>query len=154
MANPDIPAALVVLQAHLTAAGAALTTPIRDVDRGLPVARGRAIRYYWGGETQPPGMGQDRRVLNGEMVGHRFFVVALLPLSDMSEQLVTAVDTEAQLLAADIRTRINGDATLGGNVTDLDLDYGETDFVVIANTRFMVIQWTLDLAYTEHAIAP
>lgn len=150
MAN-DIPAALVVLQAHLVAAGAALTDPLLDVDRGLLTTRGRACRYYWAGECEPPRMG-GRRVLNGEMVGQRFHIDAAWPLSDLSEELVTAIDVEMELFAGQVRTRIQGDSQLGGNVTDLDLDYGTPAVVSIGSARHVVMQWQLDLAYVEYAI--
>jgi hypothetical protein len=151
MANPDIPAAIVVLETHLVAAGAALTVDILDVDRGL-LTGGRQIRYYWSGEVEPPNMG-GTRVLNGELVGQRFTVAASWPLSDLSVQLVEAIDTEMQLLAGQIRTRIQGDSTLGGNVTDLDLGYAEPELLTISNARHVVLHWTLDLAYVEYAIA-
>ncbi len=151
MANPDIPAALVVLQAHLVAAGGALTVPILDVTRGLPTG-GRAIRYYWGGEVEPPKM-TGPRVLNGQLVGQRFRIAATWPLSDLSPEQVTAIDVEMQLLAGQIRTRIQGDSQLGGNVTDLDLDYGDPDLVLISGARYVAMTWDLDLAYVEYAVA-
>lgn len=151
MANPDIPAALVVLEAHLVAAGAALTNPMLDVARGLPTG-GRMLRYYWGGEVEPPHMGGNR-VLNGEMVGQKFIIAALWPLSDLSPATVTSIDAEMQVLAGQIRTRLLGDSQLGGNVTDLDLQYGESDLVIVSGTRHVAILWDLDLAYIEYAIA-
>jgi hypothetical protein len=151
MANPDIPAAIAVLQTHLAAAGAALTHDILDVSRGV-LTGGRSIRYYWVGECEPPKMG-GQRVLNGEMVGQRFVIAASWPLSDLSTAQVTALDTEMQTLAGEIRTRIQGDSTLGGNVTDLDLEYGEAQMLAIANARHVVMEWQLDLAYVEYAIA-
>jgi hypothetical protein len=153
VANPDIPAALVVLQAHLVAAGAALTDDILDVDRGLLATRGRQIRYYWGGEVAPVRMGPEHRVLNGEMVGQRFIIAAAWPLTDLTEANVTAIDVEMQQLAGEVRTRIQGDSTLGGNVTDLDLNYAEPDLIVIAGARHVVLRWDLDLAYIEYTLA-
>ena len=152
MANPDIPSALGVLQTHLAAAGTALTDDLLDVDRGLPATRGRQIRYYWGGEVEPPRMGGPL-VLNGQMVGERFIIAALWPLTDLSEELVTAIDVEMQLLAGEVRTRLLGDSTLGGYVTDLELSYAEPDIAIISNARHIVLQWTLDLAYVEYALA-
>jgi hypothetical protein len=152
VANPDIPAALVVLEAHLVAAGAALTDDILDVDRGL-LTGGRQIRYYWSGECEPPNMG-GTRVLNGELVGQRFTIAACWPLSDLSVELVEAIDVEMQLIAGEVRTRIQGDSTLGGNLTDLDLGYGEPDALLISGSRHVVLQWQLDFAYVEYAIAP
>lgn len=152
MANPDIEAALVVLETHLVAAGAALTDPLLDVDRGLPSTRGRQVRFYWGGEQEPPRMGGPR-VLNGEMVGQRFIVVACWPLTDLSEELASAIDVEMQQLAGQVRTRIQGDSQLGGNVTDLDLGYADPDIAVIGGARHVILQWDLDLAYVEYAVA-
>lgn len=151
MANPDIPAALVVLQAHLVAAGAALTNDLLDVKRGL-LTGGRQIRYYWAGEVEPPAMGGPR-VLNGEMVGQRFIIAASWPLGDLSPETVTAIDTEMQTLAGEIRTRIQGDSTLGGNVTDLDLQYAEPDVQTISNARHVILHWDLDLSYVEYVVA-
>jgi hypothetical protein len=151
MANPDIPAALAVLQTHLTAAGAALTDPLLDVDRGV-LTGGRQIRYYWQGECEPPRMPAER-VLSGEMVGQRFTLAACWPLSDLSVDQVTELDKEMQALAFQVRTRIQGDSQLGGNVTDLDLDYGEAVMMSISNARHVVMEWQLDLAYVEYAIS-
>lgn len=151
MANPDIPAALVVLATHLTAAGAALTDPILDVDRGLPTG-GRMIRYYWGGEVDPPKM--PTRVLNGDVVGQRFEIVATWPLTDLSPEQVTVIDTEMQLLAGQIRTRIDGDSQLGGNVADLELANATPESATISNARHVALRWTLDLSYVEYALAP
>jgi hypothetical protein len=152
MANPDIPAALVVLATHLTAAGAALPDPIQDVDRGLPTG-GRMIRYYWGGEVDPPKM-PGRRSLNSDIVGQRFEIAATWPLTDLTPEQVTIIDVEMQLLAGQIRTRIDGDSQLGGNVTDLTLGNAEVDLVVISTARYVGLRWMLDLSYVEYALAP
>lgn len=152
MANPDIPAALVVLQVHLAAAGGALTDPILDVDRGLPTG-GRMIRYYWDGEFDPSPIMGARYDLTGEMVGQRFAIAATWPASELSVELITALDIEMQALAGQIRTRIDGDSQLGGNVSDLELGYGTPDLVTISNARHVVLRWDLDLAYVEYAVA-
>lgn len=151
MANPDIASALTVLATHLTAAGAALTDPFLDIDRGF-VTGGRQLRYYWSGEVEPPRMG-GRRVLNGELVGQRFRIAASWPLSDLTPEQVTVIDGEMQTLAGQIRTRIQGDSTLGGYVTDLDLGYFEPDIVTISNARVVVLAADLDLSYVEYAVA-
>lgn len=152
MANPDIPAALVVLQAHLLAAdAAALSDPFLDVDRGL-VTGPRQLRYYWSGEVAPPRM-PGQRVLNGELVGQRFRIAASWPTSDLSLAQITVIDTEMQLLTGQIRTRIQGDSQLGGNVTDLDLGYFEPDMVLVSNVRLIILAADLDLSYVEYQVA-
>jgi hypothetical protein len=153
MANPDIPAALVVLQAHLVAADAALVAPSLNVARGIPAAQGQSIRYYWAGEIEPPRMGGNR-VLNGELVGERFIIAALWPLTTLEDNNVTAIDIDMQTLAHQIRTRIQGDSTLGGNVTDLDLEYADPDTVYIGGARHVALRWDLDLSFIEYTLAP
>ena len=95
-----------------------------------------------------------RRDLTGDIVGQRFIIAALWPLSDLSEELVTAIDIEMQLLAGEIRTRIDGDSQLGGNVTDLELGYADPDIVTVANARHIALRWDLDLSYVEYTVAP
>ena len=148
----DIEAALAVLETHLVAAGAALTDPMEDVDRGIPATSGRSIRYYWAGEVAPPKM-SGPMVFNGIMVGERFVIAAVWPLSDLDVETVTAIDVEMQDLADQVRTRIHGDSQLGGNVTDLNLDYGEPELVTIAGARHVALRWDLDLAYNEYPIS-
>ena len=147
---PNIPAALAVLEAHLVNAGSALPDEILDVTRGLPTG-GRMLRYYWDGEVDPPRMGGPL-VMNAEMVGERFVIAATWPMSDLSPELVTTIDVEMQLLAGEIRTRINGDAQLGGNVTDLELSYARSENILIANVLHATLSWNLDLAYVEYSI--
>jgi len=146
-------AALTVLGTHLAAAGTALSRPITDVARGLPYARGRQIRYWWDGETEPVRMGGPR-VLNGELIGQRFNIAAMWPVVDGSETANAALDVEVIALTTDIRSRILGDSQLGGNVSDLELDYGEPDLVTIAGGLHLVVRWTLTLDYEEATIAP
>lgn len=151
MANPDIPAALVVLEAHLVAAGAALGDDILDVDRGL-ITGGRQLRYFWSGECPPPHMtGPD--VLNGKMVGQRFTIAASWPLSDLTVEAVEVFDSEMQTLAGEIRTRLQGDNDLGNHIESLDLEYGEPTEVVISGARYAVMAWQLDLGYVEYPVA-
>ena len=146
----DIPAALVVLEAHLVAAGGALTDPLLDVDRGLPTG-GRQLRYYWGGEVEPPHF-PGMRDLTGELVGQRFAIVATWALQDLDVETITAIDVEMQLLAGQVRTRIDADSQLGGNVPDLILSLAEPDLVLIANARHVALRWDLDLAYVEYPV--
>lgn len=152
MANPDIPAALLVLTTHLVGAGGALPYPITDVSRGLPYAPGRQIRYYWAGETLPPHMTPSPRVLNGEMVGQSFTIEALWPLVPRTDSPTIALDTEMQLLAGEIRTRINGDSQLGDHVTDLTLGYAQPDLIIVSGATHVSLTWLLDLSYVEYPI--
>lgn len=152
MAAPDIPAALVVLQTHLAAAAAAVDATFTDVGRGLPFLRGRQLRYYWGGEVPPPRF-SGAEVLNGQMVGERFLIVGFWPVPDGSETAAADQDAEIISLAGEIRTRLNADNELGGNVDNLILAYADPNLLVVAGGLHVVVTWTLDLAYVEYPLA-
>jgi hypothetical protein len=151
VAIPNIPAALVVLIAHLTAAGAVLSPPLTDVSRGLPVNAGRQIRCYWAGEVLPPHMA-GARVLNGESVGLSFTIEALWPLPERTGPPKISLDTEMQTLAGEVRTRINADSQLGDNVQDLTLGYATPGVVTVNGALHVSLTWQLDLSYVEYPI--
>lgn len=149
MAN--IPAALVVLQTHLEAAAATLTDNTFAVDRGI-VTGGRQLRYYWSGETDAPRF-DSRFDLTGEIVGQRFTIVASWPLGNLTPALATAIDIEMELLAGQIRTRLDGDSELGGNIDNHVLQFAQQDVVMIGNARHVVLEWDIEMAYVEYALA-
>lgn len=151
MANPDIPAALVVLQTHLAAAAATLTDNTFAVDRGI-VTGGRQLRYYWSGETEAPRF-PERYDLNGELVGQRFTIVASWPLSNLTPALATAIDIEMELLAGQIRTRLDGDNDLGDHIDNHVLQFAQQDIVVIGGARHVVLEWDIEMAYVEYALS-
>jgi len=138
---------------HAAAAGAALTNPILDVRAGFPVPKGRCVRVYYGGETEPVHMG-GRRVLNAEMVAHRTLVALFLPVSLTDEEVAVIIDAELYDFGHDLRTRILGDSTLGGAETDLDLGYLDPDLVTYGNTRYLMGLWEVVSDYTEYQLSP
>ena len=138
---------------HATAAGAALTNPVTDVQRAFPVPRGRCIRVYYGGETEPRRMGANR-VLNEELIAERTWVTLFLPISETGETLAAVLDAEAHAFKHDLRTRILGDSQLGGMQTDLEFDYVVPDVTVIGNTRYLVVPCEIISDYTAYPIAP
>lgn len=150
VANPDIPAALAQLQTHLEAAAATLTDNSFAVDRGI-LTGGRQLRYYWSGETDAPRFA-ERFDLNGEIVGQRFSLVASWPLANLTPALATAIDIEMELLAGQIRTRLDADSDLGNHIDNHILSFAQQDIVMIGNARFVVLEWDIDMAYVEYAI--
>jgi hypothetical protein len=151
VANPDIPAALGVLQTHLEAAAAALTDTSFDVDRGI-LTGGRQVRYYWSGETDAPRF-ESRFDLTGELVGQKFTIAAAWPLNDLTPELATAIDVEMELLAGQIRTRLDGDLDLGNHIDNHLLGFAQQDVVLIGNARFVILEWDIDMAYVEYTLA-
>lgn len=150
MAYADTIAAILV---HAAAAGAALTDPILDVQRAFPVPTGRCIRVYYGGETEPRRMG-GRRVLNAELVAEVTLIAAFFPVIVNDVPVAAAIDTDLYDLKHQLRTRILGDSQLGGQATDLELEYVEPELVSIGNTRYAVLFWRVISDFTEYAIAP
>lgn len=147
----DVATGLTVLAGHLTASGAALTRPILNVSRGF--ATGPGLWYYWSGEIDPTTIMGARNTLTSEMVGERFEIAALWAITNVGADLIAIYDADMQTLAGQVRTRIDGDSQLGGNVADLLLGDATPDVVVISNVRYLAVRWTLDLAYVEYTVA-
>jgi len=138
---------------HCLAAGAALSNPILDVQAGFPIAKGRCIRVYYGGEVAPERMGAEY-TLNSQMVGEVTVIVAFFPITLSDETLTATIDADFYLLKDQLRTRILGDAQLGGASTDLELRLVTQDFVVLGNTRYSMGTWEVVSDFTEYTIAP
>lgn len=145
----DFPAAMVVLETHARNAGGALDTPILDVDRASPTPKGRCIRLFWSGDGDPARMGGNS-TLNSTLIGERVSIVAFFPVTTLGEEETGYNDAEARELRHELRTRIDGDATLGGNVTDLLIEGVETGWEVIGNTRYRTVDMTVVLDYEEY----
>lgn len=144
-----------VLLTHATAAAAAVDAKWTDVAVGFANPTGRCIRLYYGGETVPVKVSPDApNVLNGAMVGDRVLIVAWWPLSNLTTSSAAQTDAEMWALKHELRTRIQGDSTLGGTCTDLDMEYAEPDVVVSATgVRWAVLTAEVLLAMTEYPIS-
>lgn len=140
---------------HATAAGAALSVPITNVAVGWPVPSGSCVRIYWTGEAEPVRMG-GARVLNGEMVSDRIVVVAFFRVPDFSETAARNLILDMRLFKHELRTRILGDSQLGGNQTDLEMDYFDGDFISIGREGAIYGTVTTEIVtdMTEYPIAP
>lgn len=153
MAFADV---LNTIETHAQTAANALSNPIKDVKIGYPKAPqagGRSVRIFWGGEIDPAHIGA-RRTLNSEMVGDIVVVIAFWSLSSLSEEQAEVVELEARAFAAGFRSAINGDAQLGGNVTDLDLSDATPEFPVLAGAQYRTVTYELATAYTETTRSP
>ena len=141
------------IETHATTAGASLTVPITDVKIGYPKATGRCVRIFWGGEVRPVKMGDSEQVLNGQMVSDLVVIVAFWPLSNLSETMAETIELEARAFTAAFRTAVLGDSQLNGNVTDLYLQHGETDFPVLAGTQYRTVTFEAICDFTEYPLA-
>ena len=147
----DFAAAMTVLETHALAAGAALDTPILDVDRASPTPKGRCIRLWWSGNSEPVKMG-GRYTLSSEMLAERVSIVAFFPVSTLAEEATGFNDAEARDLRQELYTRLLGDSQLGGNVEDLSIEGVETGWEKQGDTRYRTLDMTVLLEYVEITI--
>lgn len=151
MAYADTKARLVV---HAQTAGAAITAdPILDVQAAFPVPKGRCVRIYYGGESEPHRMGGSR-TLNSEMVSEITFIALFLPVPVNDEAVAAALDGQLYDFKHALRTAIDGDSQLNSNATDLDLELLEPDLVMHNNVRYLLGLWRCVSDFTEYAVAP
>lgn len=147
--------ALTVLETHLVAAGAALSPAITDVGGGEPgVPPGRAIRWWYEGDGEPKRMGAPR-TLNDEMVGERITVRAYWSVPTRDKAPSRALEVAIQLAVRQIRHRLLGDSTLGGNVTDLDVSGADVEWLSLGDAwwRVATVKLVLDMVDID-TIAP
>lgn len=150
MAYSDTKARLVV---HAQTAGAAVADPILDVQAAFPVPKGRCVRVYYGGESEPKRMGGNR-TLNSELVSEVTFIALFLPVVLNDEAVAASLDAQLYTFKHALRTAIDGDSQLNGNAADLDLELLEPDLVTYNNTRYLLGLWRCVSDYTEYAVAP
>jgi hypothetical protein len=151
MAYSDQLAAIVV---HAQAAGNALTIPLTDVIAAYPAVPGRCIRIFYGGEAVPTRMGQDSRVLNGQLVAEQIVIMAFWPLRDLRETEAAVLEAEVYNLKHELRTRILGDSQLGGKSTDLDVGYAEPGFAELGGAPYRTLEMIVTTDYIEYPLAP
>lgn len=149
MGYADAKARLVV---HAQTAGNALTPKLLDVQQGLPLPKDRSVRVYYGGETDAGRMG-GRYTLNSEMVGKVTLISAFWALTNLDSVQAAIIDAEAEAFSDALRTAVDGDTSLNGEIDNTTLDYGEPDIVISGNTRYLMILWRAVTDYTEYAIA-
>lgn len=141
--------------AHAKAAALAVDPKWTDVAVGLRNPDARSVRMYYGGECLPPTMAPEGNAdtFSGRMVGERLWIAALWRLASIGTSEYEAVDDEMYAWKHELRTRLQGDTTLGGACAGLDLQYGSADIVVSGNTRYALVEHELLIAYTEYPIA-
>lgn len=148
MAYADAKARLLV---HAQTAGAALTPPMEDVSMAFPLPKGRCARVYYGGETDTKRMG-GRYTLNSEMVGKLTMIAAFWPITSLDAELAQVIDAEAEVFTHALRTAVDGDEALNGEVDNTTLEDAVPDVVVVGNARFLAILWSAVTDYVEYAI--
>lgn len=142
------------VQVH--AAAAAVTAggaTFYDVAVGFPAAKGRCVRIFYGGERVPQHFSDDR-TLNSKLLAHAIIVRGYWPLSETAVKRQRAMEGEIAAFAQSLRSRILGDSQLGGASVDLNMTPAQCEQVVIAGTKYAILDTELVIEYDEVTLAP
>lgn len=151
-----VAASVAAILAHAQAAGAAVSPTITDVARSdllIPGNGQRCIRVAWDGEEAPAHMGAEDTITS-KMVGERFRIRAVWTVSEGGTVLAANRDADVAALRDELRTRLAGDATLGGACTDLELGHAATDWLEFTGSLGRVMDLFLVVDYSEFSKAP
>lgn len=148
LTSANVPLALGVIGTHLTAAGAAMTNPIRDIDNAYTVPKGRSIRYWFAGDGPSQRMGAPE-TFGSQMTVVRVTIVAFEPLNSFGETVSGVIDAATWLLVYEITSRLVGDKQLGGNCQDMTVGDADVLFPVIAGTQYRTVELELALEYPD-----
>lgn len=143
---------IAAIKTHAVAAGAAVTPKILDVAIGVSPPSTRCIRIFYGGEAEPERMGAGM-TLSSRLIGERVIVVVYIAVSNLSEQETEAVETELYAIKHELRTRILGDAQLGGQSTDLVMSLAEPDHIVYGNGRYRTLSTEIIPEFVEYTLS-
>lgn len=138
------------------AAAAAVTaggSKFYDVAVGFPAGKGRSVRVFYGGEREPEHFTSDR-TLNSNLVAQAVVVRGYWPVAVTAVDRQRAIEGEMASFVKSLRTRVLGDAQLGGKSVDLNMHLAATDQVVIARTQYAVVDIEIVVDYDETTIAP
>ena len=136
--------------AAVTAGGATFT----DVAVGFPAARGRCVRIFYGGERNPERMGPDDLTLNSQLMAEAVIVRGYWPLSETAAKRQRIMEQEIATFVKSFRTRVLGDSQLGGEAVDLNLHAAVCEQIIVAHTKYAVVDFECVSDYTEYSIAP
>lgn len=136
---------------HAAAAAAAIDTQWKDVAIGAPYPSGnRCVRIFYAGEAEPENI--PPQVLNARLIAEQVALVAYWSISEMTPTAIKAVDDEIVAFKHELRTRILGDSQLGGASTDLEMGFIEPDYVQIGGARWVTLECTFTLDFTEYPL--
>lgn len=152
----DYPSQRDAILAHAQAAALAVDAQWKDVSVGMPQPRGdRSVRVFYGGEVPPEHMGPDHDSLNSEMVAEVVKVIAFWEVATGSETEALAIDDEMYAFKHQFRTRVLGNARLGGEAENLTVDYADPTFIkLVSGQRYATLAMDVIVDYTEYSKVP
>lgn len=146
--------ALDAINVHAAAAAiAAGGTAFTDVKVGLPVAKGRCVRVYSGGDVPSAYFGPGS--LNSQHVARLVTIEALWPLPETAAGEHRRIQGQMGDFAHEFRGRVLLDYQLGGACVALAFAAdAPTSVEVIANTKYVMQMFEIGLDVGDYIYAP
>lgn len=147
-------AGLAVIDAHMLAAGTALTRPIRLILPGEPsTPPGNCGAYWYEGDGPPVHF--PARTLTDEMVGERVTLRWYWQVSSRDKVAMGNLEADLRAVKVDLKSRLSGDSTLGGNCVDLDVGDADAAWLNLDGGLWRTLTIPLVLDYVDiQTIAP
>lgn len=150
----DVADLMDALQVHAAAAAVtASSAKFYDVAVGFPVGKGKCVRIFYAGETEPPHFPNDR-TLNSQLMAEKIIVRGYWPNADTGTNRQRLTEIEMATFVKSFRTRVLGDSQLGGESVDLTLSAAVVEQVVIADTKYAVVDMEVAADFNEYTLAP
>lgn len=146
--------AFAAIGTHLNAAGNAIDRPVEVVftgDPGVPTAK--LIAYWYAGDGDPVHF--PPRTLTDQMVGIQVTVQAYWPVATRDKNASANLEADVQALNYQIKSRLLGDSTLGGECKDLAISDTSTGWLAPDGGLYRTLTMTVTLDFVDlYTIAP
>lgn len=141
------------IKVHAEGAAAAANSKFIDVAVRFPAARGKSVSVFYAGERNSVYF--DLRSLADEHIAQAVVVRAMWPLPDPAATTGRDIEIEISTYTRELRTRIDGDYTLGGSCTALKMLPGSVETEVVnAKTKYAVIDHEIGIDLDEYPQNP
>lgn len=124
-----------------------------DVHVGFPVAKGRCVRIFYGGERETAHMPFEA-TLTSNLVAQAIVVRGYWPVAVTAVDRQRSIEGQMAFFVKELRTRVLGDSDLGGKSVDLAMTLATTQQVMISNTQYAVVDIEIIVDFDEYTHAP
>lgn len=151
--SANVNAAIDVIATRATTAGASLSPAVTDVARGDPIpGPGESVRVWYAGEADPPKFPGGATV-NSDLRGERAVVTCYFPVPTSDQAVAQARDRRIFSLKDALVSGLLAGSTLGGNVTDIEVQPSAVGFHELNGTPYRVLEVTVLMSFTEYSTA-
>jgi len=147
-------AALTTIDAHMLAAGTALSRKILLILPGEPAnPPGNCGAYWYEGDGPPAHF--PPRTLTDQMIGERVTCRYYWSVSSRDKVAMSNLEADVQAVNRDVQARLAADSTLGGNCKDLLVGPADAAWLQLDGGLWRTLSIPLVLDFVEiQTIAP